>query len=464
MADFWKGFSGGFSAMQGLHNARALQEERESNRVYREQQMAIAREQAARAAELHPYALEQNKAQAEGAKLQLGLDQRTVDQTQYTDALRNAFTQSMPTGEGGEQAPADIKQLSDNYMQLQRHLRTQMDPDQYGKLEPALAGMKSQLLDRYFKQNGIDPTDRANDQLMTKAHLLFTDPTDPGFKATRDALDVQRVKSAMQLAHNSGDTSELLSMTRAYGMPVKEITVSPEPVKSRYGEGPGYIVVMEDGTVDEISQRELLLEHIYPLEEASKLEEQLNKTAKEGYAARNEGRELDPHDAAKLKALSGLVADPDTDPKVREDAAAMIDSMRPAAAGLSGGGGFTEYAQEAARAAQAAGEPIPSIAELQAGYERLPQPAQGGNNKAAAPGLMRQAQTGPTDTQPAPKDSRSFLAQRAIDEQVATEELDFVGQMSDKEYAEWYERNKHALGLRQRATLAVNPAWYGRGQ
>ena len=391
MADFGGSFVKGFNAMQGLHNARALQEERESNRVYREQQMAIAREQAARAAELHPYALEQNKAQAEGAKLQLGLNQRTVDQTQYTDALRNAFTQSMPTGEGGEQAPADIKKMSDSYMQLQRHLRTQVDPEQYGKLEPALAGMKSQLLDRYFKQNGIDPTDRANDQLITKAHLLFTDPTDPGFKAKRDALDVQRVKSAMQLAHNSGDTSELLSMTRAYGMPVKEITVSPEPVKSRYGEGPGYIVVMEDGTVDDISQRELLMEHIYPMEEASKLEEQFNKTAKEGYAARNEGRELDPHDAAKLKALSELVADPDTDKKVREDAAAMIDSMRPAAAGLSGGGGFTEYVQEVAREAKASGDPMPPISQIQAEYAKLQQ-AKSAPQTGANPGAQSGAQ------------------------------------------------------------------------
>jgi hypothetical protein len=89
--------------------------------------------------------------------------------------------------------------------------------------------------------------------------------------------------------------------------------------------------------------------------------------------------------------------------------------------------------------------------------------AAAGKATAPAPGPMVQAQTAPTDTQPALRDSRSFLAQRAIDQQVATEELDFVGQMNDKEYAAWYERNKHALQPHQRATLALNPTWYGRG-
>ncbi|MBF0255558.1 MAG: hypothetical protein HQL47_03675 [Gammaproteobacteria bacterium] len=99
MADFWKGFSGGFNAMQGAVNARSLKEEREADRLYREQafaeqqrqfELSNARQQAEaeRQAELYPHELGLKKSQAENESLVLQENKR---KGQSGDDLRSVI-------------------------------------------------------------------------------------------------------------------------------------------------------------------------------------------------------------------------------------------------------------------------------------------------------------------------------------------------------------------------------------
>jgi len=343
MADFWKGFSGGFNAMQGLHNARALQEEREADRLYREQQAAeqrrqweaahgLQQNQDRRQSELHQHEVPYRQALAEQAQLGLTQAQRTEVYASEADKLRREVIGAVeqPYDEFFDKLP-DLGAQSENFFRLRRELQSRMSPEQFStQAAPALDAMKSKLITDYFRAAQINPNNPEHEQLIRKAHQVFIDPSDADGLKSIDAAQVQRRESAFKKGL-LGDTEGITKELKLAGVPVKEVRLAPSPIEGEFGPGKGFHVVMEDGSTHAVNATDFYEQYLADAAAAAALlgirKQKSDIRSTDAETAKNTGRIPVTPDAADQATLAGLqkALENAPDDKAR---AAIMEQMR----------------------------------------------------------------------------------------------------------------------------------------
>lgn len=279
MADFWKGFSGGFNAMQGHHNARALKEEREADRLYREQAFAEQQRQfeiqSARANEQLGLQKNTDARQAAAHELEMSEVNRKVGLRTKLDSDRAEFGQSIdaaPRTPEGPMQPGesrfDIAPLAEMYHQKKReYAGTEIEPH----AKTTLDAMKNDAIRQHLAAQGYEPGTVEYLKEKATAKMLFEDmdaEKAQNIQAVHAEIERSNMREGVAAAKrgDAGKMQEIFDATPLFGN-----GVFSNPRKTKVDAGNGHMVpafeydfTPEGGqptTVNSLELEEMLMDH-----------------------------------------------------------------------------------------------------------------------------------------------------------------------------------------------------------